>query len=163
MVGVVADLWTKAFMERRLDMDPSPGAGPFGREEVIPGFLAWEGTYNEGVTFGLFGGQTNGIMLFTAVATVALIIWLIATRRRSFWLHLGLGMILGGAIGNLYDRLQWQKVRDFILVYVGDFKWPNFNVADSLIVMGVIVILAEELFLRPKDAPKPAAGTTGEQ
>ena len=159
-MGTIADLWTKAWMARRLDMDPSPGAGPFGREEVIPGFLAWEGTYNEGVTFGLFGGQTNGIMLFTAVATVALIIWLAATKRRSFWLHLGLGMILAGALGNLYDRLHWQKVRDFILVYVGDWKWPNFNVADSLIVVGVIVILAEELFFRPKDAPAASAGTT---
>ncbi len=161
LVGVVADLWTKAVMERRLDMDPKPGGGPFGREEVIPGFLAWEGTYNEGVTFGLFGGQTNGIMLFTAIATIALVIWLIATRRRSLLLHVGLGMVLAGAIGNLYDRLQWQKVRDFILVYVGDFKWPNFNVADSLIVVGVIVILVEELFVRPKDAPEAREGTTG--
>ena len=161
VVGVVADLWTKAVMAERLHMDPSPGAGPFGREEVIPGFLAWEGTYNEGVTFGLFGGQTNGIMLFTAIATLALIVWLIATRRRSLLLHVGLGMVLAGAIGNLYDRLQWQKVRDFILVYVGDYKWPNFNVADSLIVTGVIVILMEELFFRPKDASEPGRGTTG--
>ena len=158
--GVALDLWSKAYMARRLDMDPAPGAGPFGREEVIPGFLAWEGTYNPGVTFGLFGGQTDGILLFTAIATVALIVWLIATRRPSRLLHLGLGMVLAGAIGNLYDRLHWQKVRDFILVYVGDFKWPNFNVADSLIVVGVILILVEELFFRPKDAPGTAGGTT---
>ncbi len=148
--GVVLDLVTKAWMARLLDMDPSPGAGPFRRIDVIPGFFALEGTYNEGVTFGLFPGHTDPILIFTAIATVALLVWLLATKRRSVLLHLALGMVLAGAIGNLYDRLQWAKVRDFLLFYVKDRKWPNFNVADSMIVVGVILILLLELFFSPK-------------
>lgn len=161
VVGVVLDLWTKSYFAALLDMDPSPGAGPFGRIEVIPGFLAWEGAYNPGVTFGLFGGHTDPILLFTILATAALLVWLIATKRRSVLLHVSLGMVLAGALGNLYDRFLWAKVRDFILVYVGDFEWPNFNVADSFIVVGVILILFEEIFLRPKEEARAARGTTG--
>lgn len=146
VVGLAADLASKGWMDRLLDMDPAPGAGPFKRIELIPGFLALEGTYNEGVTFGLFGGHTSPILVFTALATAALLVWLFATRRPSLLLHVGLGMVLAGALGNLYDRWHWAKVRDFILVYVKDWEWPNFNVADSLIVVGVILIVLQELF-----------------
>lgn len=157
VVGVVADLATKAWMDRLLDMDPA-SAGPFGRIEIIPGFFALEGTYNEGVTFGLFGGHTNPILLFTAIATVALLVWLLATKRRSVLLHLGLGLVLAGALGNLYDRLHWAKVRDFLLVYVKDWEWPNFNVADSMIVVGVGLILFQELFLGGEQPAKAREG-----
>jgi len=147
VAGAALDLASKAWMEKLLSMQPD-SAGPFGRIELIPGFFALEGTYNAGVTFGLFGGRTDGIMLFTLLATLALLVWLLATRRRSLLLHVALGMVLAGAVGNLWDRWHWSKVRDFILVYVGDHEWPNFNVADSLIVVGVILLLALELFGR---------------
>jgi signal peptidase II len=151
---VVLDLGTKAWMEDLLQMDP--GRHEAGRRiEVIEGFFALEGTYNPGVTFGLAPGQTVPILVFTLVATVALAAWLFATRQRSVLLHVGLGLVLGGALGNLWDRLHWTKVRDFLLFYWGDpqhpsFEWPNFNVADSCIVVGVGLILVDELFLRPR-------------
>ncbi|MFV1958362.1 MAG: signal peptidase II [Planctomycetota bacterium] len=147
VVGAGADLLSKAWMVRLLTMQPD-SAGPFGRIELIPGFLALEGAYNPGVTFGLFGGQTDGIMLFTLLATVALLVWLLATRRHSVLLHVALGMVLAGAVGNLWDRWHWSKVRDFVLVYVGEHEWPNFNLADSMIVVGVILLLTLELFGR---------------
>ncbi len=156
VAGVAGDLVTKAWMARLLDMNPSPGAGPFGRIDIVPHFIALEGTYNEGVTFGLFGGHTDPILLFTILATVALLVWLLATRRTSVLLHVGLGMVLAGALGNLYDRHQWGKVRDFLLVYVGRFEWPNFNLADSLIVVGVATILWEETFGRRRAARRAA-------
>jgi signal peptidase II len=145
--GLVADLASKAWMARLLHMDPA-AKGPFGRIEIVPGFFALEGTYNPGVTFGLAPGRTETILLFTLVATLLLGAWLLLTRSRSRPLHVGLGMVLAGALGNLYDRTQWGKVRDFFLAYVKDFHWPNFNVADSLIVVGGGLILWDELFGR---------------
>lgn len=151
IVMVAADLGTKAWMADLLGMAPAPGVhGPFGRIEIIPGFLALEGIYNPGVTFGLAKGQTNLILLFTVVATLLLFVWLLATRQPSRMLHIGLGLVIAGALGNLWDRWHWAMVRDFILFYVGDWKWPNFNVADSCIVVGVIMILFDEIFLRGK-------------
>jgi signal peptidase II len=165
--GLVADLVTKAHFAALLQMDPTTD-GPYRPPiDVIPGFFALEGTYNKGVTFGAFPGETVAILVFTALATVGLTIWLVATRRRSVWLHVALGMVLAGALGNLYDRFHWHKVRDFFLIYVGElprpsWKWPNFNVADALIVVGVILILAYELFgRRPSSSPAPSAGTRG--
>ena len=142
-------------MQDLLHMDPGR---PFEskRIEVIPGFFALEGTFNPGVTFGLAPGKTVPILVFTILATIALGVWLFATRQPSRLLHVGLGLVLGGALGNLYDRLIWTKVRDFFLFYVNDLKWPNFNVADACIVVGVGLILWDELFGRSRRA-KPKA------
>lgn len=149
-VFLALDLWTKADMQERLGMVDGQGRG--AREiDVVPGFLAWQGTWNPGVTFGLAKDQTNLILLLTSLATVLLLIWLVATRVPGRLLHLGLSLILSGAIGNLYDRQQFGKVRDFILVYLGDLEqpdwtWPNFNVADACIVVGVSLVIWDALF-----------------
>ena len=83
--------------------------------------------------------------------------WLVLTRTTSRLFHVGLAMILGGALGNLYDRFMWQEVRDFVVVYYWPGKeWPAFNVADSMIVVGVILILWRELFLRGREG-RPVA------
>jgi signal peptidase II len=152
LVGLGLDLGTKLWMQNLLQMDPDRGTAE-RRIEIIPGFFALEGTYNPGVTFGLAKGNTYPILVFTLVATLLLTAWLFVTRQKSAALHVALGMVLAGAIGNLYDRVQWTKVRDFLLFYWGDpahpsFKWPNFNVADSMIVVGVCLILWDELFGR---------------
>lgn len=149
---LVLDLWSKAHMQSILGLTPDPDVKVSARAiDVIPGFLAWQGTWNPGVTFGILPGETTLILVLTGVATVALFIWLAGTRSRSKCLHVGLAIILAGAIGNLYDRILWNKVRDFILVYLGDlpspsWTWPNFNVADMGIVCGVILVLWDALF-----------------
>jgi signal peptidase II len=162
VLGVVGDLVSKAAIQRELDLDPD--ARQSARSvEVIPGFLRFEGTWNEGITFGMAPGHTNEIKVFTLVACAAILVWLLATRSRSRVFHAALGMILGGALGNLYDRFQWNKVRDFILVYWKDpsvWHWHNFNVADSLIVVGVILVLWQELFGRRRATAPSVAGTT---
>ena len=165
VVGIALDLGTKAWMGDLLALDPD-SAGPFGRIELIEGVFALEGTYNPGVTFGLAQGQTELILAFTFLATAVLGAWLFLTKRRNWLLHVALGMVLAGALGNLWDRLQWHKVRDFFLFYLGDpaapsFRWPNFNVADSMIVVGVGLILLDELFLSRWRARREAVrGTT---
>lgn len=148
VIGLVLDLWTKSYMQELTGLVPERPHGD--RIEVIEGFLAWEGTWNPGVTFGLAPGKTEIILILTALATVALFIWLLFTRSRSRLLHIGLGMILSGAIGNFYDRREWGKVRDFVLNYVviggEEYKWPNYNVADAFIVVGVIFVIWDSLF-----------------
>lgn len=164
VVGLVADLGTKAWFEGLLGMDPGT-QGPFGEIDLIPGFFALQGTYNPGVTFGLAPGQTPAILLFTGVATIGLLAWLLFTRSTSRTLHVALGMILAGALGNLWDRFHWSKVRDFFLIYTGDlaapsWQWPNFNVADAFIVVGVGMILLDELILAPRKARAAFRGGT---
>lgn len=164
LAGLALDLGTKTWLGDVLEMDPG-AEGPFGRIEVIHGFFALEGTYNPGVTFGLAPGKTVPILVFTILATLGLLTWLMATRRQSVVLHAALGMVLAGALGNLWDRLHWHKVRDFFLIYTGDpkspsFEWPNFNVADSMIVCGVILILILEIFGRRRVPVAADAGTT---
>ena len=172
-IGLVADLVTKAHFAKLLQMDPTTD-GPYRPPiDVIPGFFALEGTYNKGVTFGAFPGETTAILVFTVLATIGLTVWLLVTRRRSVLLHVALGMVLAGALGNLYDRFHWHKVRDFFLIYIGElpapsWKWPNFNVADALIVVGVILILFHELFGRrpetqPLKFPATSSGGTRER
>jgi len=165
VVGLVLDLGTKAWFASLLGMDPG-SPGPFGEIDLIPGFFALQGTYNPGVTFGLAPGKTGAILLFTSVATLGLFAWLLFTRRASRMLHAALGLILAGALGNLWDRWHWSKVRDFFLIYTGDlaepsFTWPNFNVADAFIVGGVCMILLDELILAPrKERARAIGGTT---
>jgi signal peptidase II len=163
VLGVVLDLWSKAWMQDHLAMDPGHPDATL-RKDIVPGFFGLEGTWNPGVTFGFFRGKTRMILWFTVAAIVGLFLWLWFSRVRSRTFHLGLSFVLAGAIGNLYDRWNWQKVRDFLLVYVGEienpsWKWPNFNVADSLIVVGVGLILWEELFGRRRRERREREGT----
>ena len=145
VLGLVLDLWSKAYMQDRLGLSPDQLRSE-RRIDVIPGFFRFEGNWNTGVTFGMAQGWTEPILIFTVVASGALLAWLLLTRSRRLLLHVALGMVLGGAVGNLYDRFTWHKVRDFVVVYVGDWEYPTFNVADSMIVVGVILILGIELF-----------------
>jgi len=167
-VILVADLWSKSYMQERLGLEPGPEIRVSAHTViVIEGLLAWQGTWNPGVTWGLLPGQTTVILALTGLATLALFVWFLGTKLPSKCLHVGLSLILAGAVGNLYDRMKWDKVRDFILFYSGDINdpdvfhilgvklwpWPNFNIADAGIVCGVILVLWDALFgLGAKDA-----------
>lgn len=167
-VVLTFDLWTKDYMQELTGLESGPDQRHGNHVEiVIDGLLAWQGTWNPGVTWGLLPGQTNVILILTGLATLALFVWFLGTRLPSKCLHVGLALILAGAVGNLYDRLQWDKVRDWILFYSGDvnnpdvwaifgvkvWPWPNFNIADAGIVCGVILVLWDALFgLGAKDA-----------
>ncbi len=106
---------------------------------VIPGLLWWTYSQNVHGAFGLFG---NSPVVLTLLATCVLVVFAFAFRdglRRSRFVQISFGMILGGALGNILDRVQHQYVVDFI-----DFKtiWPDiFNVGDSAITVGVALLL----------------------
>jgi signal peptidase II len=115
---------------------------PHGRPmEVIAGFFNLRYTENTGSAFGLFQGQ-SGILTVIGLAALAFVAYLLyrnpKARHRSV---VALGLILGGAIGNILDRIIRGYVVDFVDWYAGSFLWPAFNIADAALVAGVIMIL----------------------
>lgn len=137
VVALCADWLTKAVVLDHAHMLPWP---------VIQDFFAWVLVWNYGMSFSFLNDPTLwwGPWLLGAVAVAAVawfVHWLGESRR---WTHqLGLGLIIGGAIGNLLDRIQHGAVVDFILVYHGTWSFPAFNLADSCITVGVILLLAD--------------------
>ncbi|MGA2268462.1 MAG: signal peptidase II [Bryobacteraceae bacterium] len=120
---------------------------------VIPGFFDIVRSQNRGVAFGLFNESTSewrtGLLVLlstVAVVVVSVALWR-APRldRLSLW---GLALILGGAGGNVFDRILWGRVTDFLDFHAGDYHWPAFNMADSAIVVGSGLLLID--LLRPK-------------
>jgi signal peptidase II len=114
----------------------------------VTGFLNLVLVENRGVSFGLFGGQGSWtIWAFSALAlaiVVGLLVWL--HRRGGVWHTLAVGLICGGALGNVADRLRFGAVVDFVDVHAGSWHWPAFNLADSAITVGVAVLLVHGLF-----------------
>lgn len=115
--------------------------------EVLPVFnlvLTW----NRGISFGLFGNTGGmGPWILTGVAVVIAAIlarWLMRTTSR--WSALGLGLVIGGALGNVIDRVRFGAVVDFLDVHVLGYHWPAFNVADSAITVGAGILIVESLF-----------------
>ena len=110
--------------------------------------------YNRGVSFGMFAaGSDAGKWMLVGVAgviTVFLLHWLTkATNRLSVW---ALGLIIGGAIGNVIDRIVTGAVVDFLDFHAYGYHWPAFNVADISIFIGAALLIAESLFIRDDSA-----------
>jgi signal peptidase II len=107
--------------------------------EVLGPFLRFTYTRNSGVAFGLGAGLPFPYYLFS-IAAVAVILYLFFKQRvRGFGRHMALALIMGGAIGNLVDRLRSGEVVDFIEIGYGRWHWPVFNVADSAVTVGVVL------------------------
>jgi signal peptidase II len=121
--------------------------------KVIPGFFDIVRSQNRGVAFGLFNDSTSEwrttLLVVASLAAVVLVGGLLWRPERldrlSLW---GFALILGGAAGNVFDRIVWGQVTDFLLFYVGSYQWPAFNAADSAIVIGSGLLLMD--LLRPK-------------
>jgi signal peptidase II len=115
--------------------------------EVIPGFFNLVMVWNRGISFGMLGGAgalPPWVLSAIAVAIcVVLFLWLRAARSR--WTAWAIGLVIGGAIGNVVDRARWGAVFDFADFYIGRWHWPAFNVADAAIVIGVLALLAESV------------------
>ncbi|HYL67713.1 MAG TPA: signal peptidase II [Candidatus Limnocylindria bacterium] len=115
---------------------------------IIPGLLNLTHTSNPGVAFGLLADSRSpwlaSLLIAFSAAVIALLVWLLATDRAGGWLgKCGLGMILGGAAGNVLDRVLRRSVTDFIDFHVGSFHWYTFNLADSAIVIGAGLVILE--------------------
>lgn len=138
---IILDQWTKVLAVGALDyLTPVP---------VLPG-LNWTLVHNEGGAFSFLsnhGGWQRWFFLIVASGvTIALVAWLRRTARRQWVLCVPLALLIGGAIGNLIDRARLGYVIDFVDVYYKTWHWPAFNVADSGITVGIVMLIAYELF-----------------
>ena len=118
---------------------------PYQPQEVISGLLNWTLAFNTGAAFSFLhdesGWQRWLFSLLALIVSGALVRWL-ATISRSDWHNaLPLSLVIGGALGNLIDRLRFGQVTDFIDVYWGDAHFPAFNIADSAITVGAVLLI----------------------
>jgi signal peptidase II len=118
--------------------------------EVTPFFklvLAW----NRGISFSLFRSDSpTGPWIFVAIAlavVAGLVVWL--ARLNRAWPGVALGLVIGGALGNVADRIRFHAVVDFLYFHLGEYYFPAFNVADSAISVGVVLLVLDGLFVRP--------------
>ena len=131
---------------------------------VIPGFLRITHWLNEGAAFSLFADSASpnvvrwGLIAFSAIAAIAVLIALVRLGNRITLATTALALVLGGALGNLHDRILYGSVVDFIEVHIFGYHWPDFNVADSSIVVGACLLLLDSLLPRKSsESPDPAA------
>jgi signal peptidase II len=143
IVIVLLDRWTKQTVARRI--------GLYAHIQVIPGFFRITHTENTGAAFSLFADSTapwkTGLLIgFSAIALVVVSVLLWKNHPAHAVTGIGLSLIMGGALGNLWDRLTSGRVVDFLLFYVKQYQWPVFNLADSAIVVGAGLLILEILF-----------------
>ena len=147
---VILDRWTKALIQSRFELNESV--------TLVDGFFNITYVRNTGIAFGIFSAISSSaksmvLSAFAALAAVLVIAYSFRTPLRDRLLHVALALILGGALGNLYDRLAYGYVVDFLEFYVGNYHWPSFNVADSAISTGVLLLAVEII---RNEAPRPA-------
>jgi len=127
---------------------------------VIPGFFRLTHVENRGAAFGLFSDSPSQwkvavLILCSLIALVVVSALLWKNSHAMSVTGFGLALILGGALGNLWDRLLEGHVVDFLDFSVGGYHWPAFNVADSAIVMGALLLVIEILFSKPAQEKNP--------
>lgn len=104
--------------------------------KVLP-FLQIVNIRNKGAAFGMFTGFGNIVFIIIAALSIVFVVYLLVKGKED---RFGLSLVLGGAAGNLIDRILFGSVTDFIDVFVGRFHWPAFNVADSALTIGILII-----------------------
>jgi signal peptidase II len=139
------DQWSKWMVEAHLPL--------YHQIELIPGFFNLTHALNTGVAFGLFasadGSASPVLIAFTLLALGAVLLYLYLVPREDRRLLLAVSLVLGGAVGNLFDRLVAGAVTDFLDFYLGTRHWPAFNVADSAITVGIGLLVLDTLLHRP--------------
>ena len=146
LLVLVIDQVSKAHFEGSLEM--------FQQIVVIPDYFSWTLAYNTGAAFSFLadggGWQRWLFALIAVVVSTVLVVWLKRLGRDDTWLAIALALVLGGALGNLYDRIALGHVIDFILVHWQNrYYFPAFNFADSAITVGAIM-LALDMFKSKK-------------
>lgn len=137
---------------------------------IIPNLFSFTYIRNPGAAFGLLAGSSNAFrMVFfglTSIFALVLLGTILYRMPEREWMgRLSVSAILGGAVGNLIDRLRFGEVIDFLDVYVENYHWPAFNVADSAITVGVVFLIIHFMFEKPDVLPvvpqSPSVQTPG--
>ena len=151
---VLLDRWTKRLVAQRISL--------YSHIQIIPGFFRLTHTENTGAAFSLFADSTGpwktGLLIaFSGIALVVVSVLLWKNHHAHLATGIGLSLIMGGALGNLWDRVVRGRVVDFLLFYVKRYQWPVFNLADSAIVVGAGLLVLEILFHKPSAAEDAVA------
>lgn len=154
LVVVLLDRWSKHIVAQRISL--------YSHIQIIPGFFRLTHTENTGAAFSLFADstapwKTSLLIAFSVVALLVVSVLLWKNNHAHLSTGIGLSLIMGGALGNLWDRLARGRVVDFLLFYVKRYQWPVFNLADSAIVIGASLLVIEILFQRssPREESPP--------
>ena len=129
------DILSKNFIQKKII---------YGEQVEITSFLSLVHFQNTGAAFSFLsdqGGWQRYFLIAISLLAVLYIPWLMNQYKKNILIVIGLLLILGGAIGNLYDRVSYGYVIDFIYLHIAEFYWPAFNVADSAISLGVLLFL----------------------
>jgi signal peptidase II len=149
LLVVVIDRWTKHLAATRIQL--------YAHIQIIPGFFRLTHTENTGAAFSLFADspahwKTPLLIAFSVIAMTVVTALLWKQSQTLTTSGIALSLILGGAAGNLWDRVASGRVVDFLLFYVKQYQWPVFNLADSSVVIGAALLVFEILFSRPARA-----------
>jgi signal peptidase II len=143
---VILDRMTKMWVASHVELY-------FGSITVIPKLFSITHVENPGAAFSLLADASPAVrsaVLITfstmAMIVVAFVLW--RTGREWTVMNAGLALVLGGAVGNLWDRIIRHKVTDFFHFYIGNWSWPDFNVADSAIVVGACLLMFQIIFAK---------------
>jgi signal peptidase II len=148
---VIADRLTKWLVSTRIEVG--------NHLVVIPHVFAISHVENPGAAFSLFNDSSSPgrvrwmLLVFSVLAAIVVLVALLRLGRRLTATTVALALILGGAIGNAWDRLRFGFVIDFLEVHIIHYHWPDFNVADSAIVIGGILLFLDALFWNKEPAP----------
>jgi signal peptidase II len=145
LAALIVDRATKFAIERY--------TSPFFRLPIVSDIVVLVHTKNPGIAFSLFSDSNSRwltpLLLLSSTAVMAVLAWMLVTGRAGGHLgQAGIALILGGAAGNALDRVLHGGVTDFIEVRLGTYRWPAFNIADSVISIGAALVLFELLFAR---------------
>ncbi len=154
VIVVLLDRWTKYIVARRI--------GLYQHIQIIPGFVRLTHTENTGAAFSLFADsnvpwKTGMLIAFSVIALIVVSVLLWKNNHAHILTGVALSLIMGGAIGNLWDRVTSGRVVDFLLFYVKRYQWPVFNLADSAIVVGAALLVLEIVFGQEKHPGKTHA------
>ena len=166
---ILFDQWSKWFLIEHIFKDPEVALGfidwlsTFGQERFafaareVTSFFNFVMVWNQGVSFGMFSDSHDMMPYvlsgFALILCCVFAVWLSKSVRATT--SLPICFVIAGALSNVWDRARFGAVADFFDVYVGTYHWPAFNVADSLIVVGVGLLAIDTIFLEPKhSSPK---------
>ena len=146
---VALDRATKAWFETQTDEN--------WRHEVLRHFVYLVHSRNPGIAFSLFADSSSpwlrNLLIAGSLVVICVLAWLLVAGQGGSLTCAGIALLLGGATGNLTDRIIHGAVTDFLEVWIGTYRWPAFNVADSAITIGAILLVVDLLFFSKKDSP----------
>lgn len=136
----------------------APSRLPTGTSVELLPFFNLTMVWNEGISFGLFHG--TGIWLLVGLSLIITAVFSVWLTRATGWLQaISLAMVIGGAIGNVIDRLRFGAVADFFDFHIGSWHYPAFNIADCAIVVGIALLVLDGIVFEPK-RNKPVEGVS---